>query len=80
MKYFILMLFTSLAFAEQPAYLKGSTIVVTLKDGKQYTFSGDQYKVVSRDSHCPTCPTCPAVEPAPVSQNVPDATVPAKPN
>lgn len=36
-------------FAEDiPAYLKDGVITVTLKDGKQYTFSANEYKVVKR--------------------------------
>lgn len=38
-------------FAEDiPAYLKDGVITVTLKDGKQYTFSANEYKVVKRGS------------------------------
>lgn len=32
----------------KPKYLDGATVTVTLKDGKTYTFSSDQWKVVPR--------------------------------
>ena len=40
----------SIVFAagDAPAYLKGGTITVTLKDGKSYKFSADEYAVVKR--------------------------------
>lgn len=52
MKKIILVLILFLAipsFANDiPSYLKDGTITVTLKDGKTYTFSTNEYKVVSR--------------------------------
>lgn len=33
---------------EVPGYMKDGVITVTLKNGKQYTFSANEYKVVSR--------------------------------
>ncbi len=42
------------AFAEEvPSYLKDGTITVTLKNGKQYTFSANEYKVVKRGDKAP---------------------------
>ena len=42
---------TSSVFAsEQPAYLKDAVITVTLKSGKTYTFSANDYMVVKRGS------------------------------
>lgn len=38
---------TSFAYA-QPAYLKDAVITVTLKNGKQYTYSANEYMVVKR--------------------------------
>lgn len=51
----IIVLTSSSAFAVGPApeYLKGGTITVTLKDGKQYTFSADEYAVVKRGTDSP---------------------------
>jgi hypothetical protein len=48
----ILMMFAvpALAVGPAPEYLKGGTITVTLKDGKSYTFSADEYAVVKRGS------------------------------
>lgn len=43
-------LFSLHSFAEEmPAYLKDGVITVTLKDGKTYTFSANEYKVVKRE-------------------------------
>lgn len=42
--------FAAQASSDQPEYLKGATITVTLKNGKTYTFSADEYKVVARRS------------------------------
>lgn len=54
MKYLLtiaLVLSSLSVFAEDiPTYLKDGVITVTLKDGKQYTFSTNEYKVVKRDS------------------------------
>lgn len=42
---------TTSVFAEDiPTYLRDGVITVTLKDGKQYTFSANEYKVVKRES------------------------------
>lgn len=46
----LLSVFSAQAQEEVPAYLKDSVITVTLKDGKVYTFSGNEYKVVRRGS------------------------------
>lgn len=60
MKNIITLVFVSLvsltAFAVGPApdFLKGGTITVTLKDGKTYTFSADEYAVVRRGSESPS--------------------------
>lgn len=32
-----------------PEYMKGATITVKTKDGKEYNFSGEEYKVVKRE-------------------------------
>lgn len=54
MKYLLtiaLVLSSLSVFAEDiPTYLKDGVITVTLKDGKQYTFSANEYKVVKRGS------------------------------
>lgn len=53
MKYLILLLvmFSTAAFAsDAPSYMKDGTITVTLKDGKSYTFSSNEYMVVKRGS------------------------------
>ena len=49
-KLFLCIMFVSLsATAEEiPEYMKDGTITVTLKDGKQYTYSTNEYKVVKR--------------------------------
>lgn len=39
-----------------PAYMKGGTITVTLKDGKSYTYSTDTHKVVIRGSKVKALP------------------------
>lgn len=45
----LMLLVSTVVLAEEPpAFLKDASIVVTLKDGKQYTFSTDQWKVVPR--------------------------------
>lgn len=36
--------------ADMPEYMKDGTITVTLKDGKTYKFSTNEYKVVKRES------------------------------
>lgn len=50
MKYLMiaLMFVSQVCFAEQPAYLKDATITVTLKNGKTYTYSANEYMVVKR--------------------------------
>lgn len=51
MKYLIILLtiFAVSAQAEEvPKYMRDAVITVTLKDGKTYTFSGNEYKVVKR--------------------------------
>lgn len=50
-KLIILMLVCMSAQAEEvPSYLKDGIIQVTLKNGKQYSFSTNEYKVVKRNS------------------------------
>ena len=39
-----------LSVGPAPEYMKGGTITVTLKDGKTYTYSTDEYAVVKRGS------------------------------
>lgn len=54
---------TAMASEVAPSYLKGGTITVTLKNGKTYSFSADEYMVVKR--HAPTAlvgPMAPAPE------------------
>lgn len=50
MKYFITLLFltTAVMAEEPPKFLKDANITVTLKDGKQYTFTANEWKVVPR--------------------------------
>ena len=44
-------LIPTLSFAQStPEYLKGGEITVTLKDGKSYKFSADEYAVVKRNT------------------------------
>lgn len=53
MKYLMiaLMMFATTVKAEDmPAYLKDAEITVKLKDGKEYKFSANEYKVVKRIS------------------------------
>jgi hypothetical protein len=52
MKLFLMLLFLPvMALAEEmPSYLKDGVITVTLKDGKQYTFQANDWKVVPRVS------------------------------
>lgn len=52
MKYLTLalILFSTSVYSEIPEYMKDGVITVTLKDGKQYTFSANEYKVVKRGS------------------------------
>lgn len=38
----------AMAVGPAPSYLQGATITVTLKNGKTYTFSADEYAVVKR--------------------------------
>ncbi len=45
----LVLLFTQVVSAEMPEYLEGGTVTVTLKNGKQYTFSSDEYMVARRD-------------------------------
>jgi hypothetical protein len=50
----LLLILSTLAVAsEVPAYLKDGTITVTLKNGKQYTFSANDYMVVKRGAKSP---------------------------
>lgn len=77
MKYLILFmtLFSVLAQAdEMPAYMKNGVITVTLKDGKSYTFSSNEFMVVKRhavaipkvaESPTQNQPSSPAPAPAP---------------
>lgn len=47
----------NLAHAETaPEYMKDAVITVKTKDGKEYTFSGNEYKVVKRESKVVTIP------------------------
>lgn len=39
---------SALSVGPAPEYMKGGTITVTLKDGKTYTYSTDEYAVVKR--------------------------------
>lgn len=52
MKHFLIItmfLFSQVSMAaDMPKYLKDGVITVTLKDGKTYTFSANEYKVVKR--------------------------------
>jgi hypothetical protein len=53
MKYIILLLLvfaTNVAAQEQPKYLKDAVITVTLKGGKQYSYSANEYAVIKRNS------------------------------
>jgi len=56
---------TNQAFAEEmPEYMKDGKITVTLKDGKSYTFSTNEYMVVKRHAKkevTPAAPTATAV-------------------
>ena len=54
-KLMILMLLSipAMAAEEIPAYMKDGTITVTLKSGKTYTYSLNEYKVVKRGSGLP---------------------------
>jgi len=58
MKYLIILLtvFSLTAKAEDvpPSYLKDAVITVTLKNGKTYTYSANEYKVVKRGTSKPT--------------------------
>ena len=47
---FMMFALPALAVGPAPEYLQGGTITVTLKDGKSYTFSADEYAVVKRGS------------------------------
>jgi hypothetical protein len=48
-KLFFILILSSLVWGEEPpAYLKDGTITVTLKNGKQYEFSTNEWKVVPR--------------------------------
>lgn len=62
----VLLLISPIAFASepQPKYLKDATITVTLKDGKQYTFSENDFKVVPRVQKEET----PVLTPAPMAK------------
>lgn len=51
------------AMAEDiPDFLKDSEITVTLKNGKTYKFSGNEYKVVKRGSGAKATPDLPGVK------------------
>ena len=43
----------AMAVGPAPSYLQGATITVTLKNGKTYTFSADEYAVVKRGEETP---------------------------
>lgn len=43
----------AMAVGPAPSYLQGGVITVTLKDGKTYTFSSDEYAVVKRGEETP---------------------------
>lgn len=59
-------LFTINSFAaEVPDYLKDGTITVTLKDGKAYTFSANEYMVVKRESKPFKIPVISLADPKP---------------
>lgn len=48
-KLFFILILSSLGWAEQPpAYLRDGKITVTLKNGKQYEYSTNEWKVVRR--------------------------------
>lgn len=49
----LLLVNTSWASEQMPSYLKDATIIVTLKNGKNYNFNISKWKVVPRDSECP---------------------------
>ena len=44
----VTLLFTVSAMAEMPAFLKGGTVVVTLKNGKTFTYKSEEMAVVKR--------------------------------
>jgi len=46
----VTLLFTVSAMAEMPAYLKGATVTVTLKNGKKYTYKSEKMAVVPREN------------------------------
>jgi len=78
MKYLILILtmFSVIAQAdEMPAYMKDGVITVTLKDGKSYTFSSNEYMVVAR--HPKVAAPVVAVAPSAPKQSQPE--VPSEP-
>lgn len=51
---FLLSLFSIVAFAEEvPAYMKDGVITVKLKNGKEYTYSTNEWKVVRRGTSKP---------------------------
>lgn len=43
----------AMAVGPAPSYLRGATITVTLKNGKTYTFSAEEYAVVKRGEETP---------------------------
>lgn len=57
MKYLLIIVvgitWVSWSMADMPAYLKDGTITVTLKNGKTYTFSTNEYMVVKRGAKKP---------------------------
>lgn len=71
MKIIALLLCSIIAFAEEiPSYMKDGTIIMTLKDGKKYTFSTNEYKVVRRGSNKKKQDAAPSKkEESPVAQN-----------
>lgn len=60
MKHLIIALSMLVGFSAQaedvPAYMKDAEIIVKTKDGKEYKFSGNEYKVVKRGSSTTTIP------------------------
>jgi len=61
---FVLLLIPSISWAfDGPKYLEDSTITVTLKSGKEYKFSGNEWMVVRR--HLAVCPVSGESGPAP---------------
>lgn len=59
-------LFSSVAIADQPAYLKDAVITVTLTNGKVYTYSANEYMVVKRGAKTPEKAVSKDTAPSPV--------------